>query len=165
MWKKAQKKPRWKWIAVLLTAILLIESAFLLPFFAPKQNVSLEYVCSVERTSDQPRYLYSTLQDAIWFTSCSQYSPVEPKENIEQGLCCDLSSLELDDHYTYLFVYDYQDVSLSYCPWKYGEDNLIPTLNYFWYGDLEVHGDAEPGKIFVYRFPRKRILPHDLQWL
>ena len=160
------KQKRMKTItALILSAVLVFEAAQVFPFLQAEKEVPLEYVCSVETTRNDP--LNNTIK---WYTDCSviDSEPVE-KEVLESCLECDLTDVDLDDGYTYLFVYYYKDVKLFYSNWgesTAGTGIVNPKkVNVIWLGRLDTAGEATENTIYIYRFPQKAIVPYHTQWL
>ena len=150
--------------ALILSAILIFEATGAIPFLQGEKQIQLEYVCSVETTRKAP-------PDGSfeWYTNCSVCnSKPEPKESIEHVLACDLTGLDLnDEEYTYLFVLNYKDVDLFYSKWSEalpstGNDNSEHVV---WVGRLEVTGEANENTVYIFRFPRKAVVPYNGQWL
>lgn len=152
-----KKKPIRKRIVYVVFVILILEAVELLPYLQGVRHIPLEYVCSVETTNTVP-------YDAdcpIWYTSCSIHSTPTPKEELEEYLGCSLKNVNIDGDYTYLFVYYYKDVDLIYSNWSKNTDNLIPPTAFYWIGKLNVQGKCSDKTIYVFRFPNKKIFPHD----
>lgn len=115
-------------------------------------------MCSVETTQVEPLNQ--------WYTSCSIYSTPARASDLELYLGCKLTNIDLNNKkYTYLFVHSYKNVDLTYSNWCLSTDNCIPPQTVFWYGKLEVTGEAKENVIYIFRFPRKTIVPHEAQWL
>lgn len=150
--------------ALILSAILIFEATGAIPFLQGEKQIPLEYVCSVETTRKAP------LNESIeWYTNCSVCnSKPEPKESIEYVLACDLTGIDLnDEEYTYLFVLNYKDVDLFYSKWSEalpstGNDDLKYVV---WVGRLEATGEATDNTVYIFRFPRKAVVPYNGQWL
>ena len=149
--------------ALILSAVLVFEAAQVFPFLQAEKEVPLEYVCSVETTRNDP--LNNTIK---WYTDCSviDSEPVE-KEVLESCLECDLTDIDLDGEYTYLFVDYYKDVELFYSNWSESADESgnVQSKYVIWLGRLEAKGAGSKNTIYIFRFPRKAIVPHDAQWL
>lgn len=145
-----------KAILVLLAVAFLLEAVVALQYSIPEKDVELAYVATISGTPEVPS------ENAVWYTVYSEKANVNA---IEKSMSCDFSDLLLDtEHYTYLFVRGYQDVKLSYSLWDLSFDNLLPPQNAFFVGTLSVNGTYQQDKIFVFRFPHKPIVPHELQW-
>ena len=144
-----------------LSTILAFEAAILLPFLQGIRYAPLEYVCSLETTRDT-----SSEQDVIWYTNCSIYSTPIEKSRLEETLSCNLADVNLDEDYTYLFVYSHRYVDLEYSNWKfYRIDHLDQAgvlQGFYWIGSISVQDEAKDNIIYVFRFPRKTIVPHEL---
>lgn len=147
--------------ALFLSTIIAFEAAILFPFLQGIRHAPLEYVCSVETTRDT-----SSEQDVIWYTNCSIYSTPIEKPRLEEILSCDLADVNLDEDYTYLFVYSYRYVDLEYSNWKYYRayylDQADVPKGIYWIGSISVQDEAKDNIIYVFRFPRKTIVPDDL---
>ena len=159
--QKLREKRIRKMTALILTVVLIVETAQLIPFLRGRIHVPLEYVCSVDTT-------YNENHDEnrpIWWTSCSVWSTPLSKEELEEYLECSFRDIDFDEEYTYLFVYYYKDVDLSYTNWSKSTPNVIPSTNVFWIGDLSVKGEDTDHTIYVFRFPRKTIVRDSLQWI
>ena len=158
------KQKRMKTItALILSAVLVFEAAQVFPFLQAEKEVPLEYVCSVETTRNDP--LNNTIK---WYTDCSViYSEPVEKEVLESCLECDLTDVDLDGEYTYLFVDYYKDVELFYSNWSKsaGKSGNVQSKYVIWLGRLEAKGAGSKNTIYIFRFPRKAIVPHDAQWL
>ena len=148
--------------ALVLSAVLVFEAAHVIPFLKSEEQIPLEYVCSVIKTRD-----YSPT-DRPWYTDCSVSGP-EPveKELLQYELGCDLADIDFNADYTYLFVLYYKDVELYYSNWdETNADTGNPGYAYpVWLGRLETNGEAAESTIYIFRFPRKAIVPDDTQWM
>lgn len=147
-------------MAVILSIVLMIEAAALVPFLQGEREVPLEYVGCVEVTND-----WWEAVEPNWYTSCSIYGESADIEQMEREFGCDLSGIDFDtEQYTYLFVYGYKDVALRYSNWNISADQLIPPQTAYWYGNLTVEGEAVEDQLYIFRFPKKTIVRHELQW-
>ncbi len=143
--------------AVIFSSILIFETIVLLPFLQGPRHVQLEYVCNVETA-------YNDHHDAahpLWETNCSIDSAYVSKESLEEYLDCSLAEIDFDDNYTYLFVYYYKDVDLVYSNWTKTAGNTILSTDNSWLGKLSVQGEDTDNTIFIFRFPRKKIIHHE----
>ena len=161
-WKQKRMKTI---IALILSAVLAFEAAQVFPFLHDEKEVPLEYVCSVKTTYNKPENAFFR----SWYTNWSATGGLVEKESLERCLYCDLTDVELDDGYTYLFVYYYKDVKLFYSDWgesTAGTGIVNPKrVNVIWLGRLDTAGEATENTIYIYRFPQKAIVPYDTQWL
>lgn len=147
--------------AVLLSIVLVVEAVVLLPFLQGEREVPLEYVGCVETVD-----AWRETEEPQWYTNCSIYGASADKEKLEQEFGCDLTDIAFDtDQYTYLFVYAYGDVSLTYSNWSISTGQLIPSQSVYWYGNLITEGDATENHLYIFCFPRRIIVPNELQWL
>ena len=147
-------------VTVILSIVLIIEAAALVPFLQGEREVPLEYIGCVEAADDRWEAV-----EPNWYTSCSIYGTSADIEQMEQEFGCDLSGINFDtEQYTYLFVYGYKDVALSYSNWYISMGQLIPPKTAYWYGDLRVAGEAAENQLYIFRFPKKTIVRHELQW-
>ena len=142
--------------AFIILAILILESAELIPFLQREKHVPLEYVCSVETTRNDPHN-----QKVRWYTSCFLDSTPEDKERLEDCLECDLDCIALTDkEYSYLFVLYYDDVDLLYSKWS-EQVKFCDMETIFWVGRIKATGEPTENRIYIFRFPRKLIVPND----
>ena len=141
---------------LLLEVLFLVELCTSAMFLSPKQ-VTLEFVGCTESTQ--------TVEDGapvLWYTSIS---PDMKKEQIEERLSCSLDGIRFDPaEYHYLFVYGHESVSLSYSFWDLSFDNLIPPQEAFFLGSLSASDAQKEGFVYVFRFRKVPIVPHELQW-
>ena len=155
---RKQKQSRIRKItALLLSAVLIFESAELIPYLQGEKHVPLEFVGSVETTRKDPK---NSL--VRWYTSDLFDLPSKEKqiENLEQYLECDLTDIDLnDDQYTYLFVLYYKDVDLVYSKWS--EFKYYYSGNKYWIGRVDAKGEADGSTVYIFRFPRKNIITPD----
>ena len=164
--RRLKQKRISKLTALILSVVLVFEAAHVFPFLKSEEQIPLEYVCSVQKIHDRDYFPLNRL----WYTDCSVDGP-EPveKELLEHELGCDLSDIEFDADYAYLFVLYYKDVNLFYSNWDEtiaATGNPKPKYVYpIWLGRLETTGEATENTIYIYRFPRKAIVPDDAQWL
>ena len=161
-WKQKRMKTI---IALILSAVLVFEAAQIFPFLQGEKEVPLEYVCSIKTSYNEPDNIFFRL----WYTNWSVTGGLVEKEPLERCLYCDLTDVDLDDGYTYLFVYYYKDVKLFYSNWgesTAGTGIVNPKkVNVIWLGRLDTAGEATENTIYIYRFPQKAIVPYDTQWL
>ena len=161
-WKQKRMKTI---IALILSAVLVFEAAQIFPFLQGEKEVPLEYVCSIKTSYNEPDNIFFRL----WYTNWSVTGGLVEKEPLERCLYCDLTDVDLDDGYTYLFVYYYKDVKLFYSNWgesTAGTGIVNPKkVNVIWLGRLDTAGEATENTIYIYRFPLKAIVPYDTQWL
>ena len=157
--KNIKKKRNRIITAIILSAVLIFEASGVIPYLQGNIHVPLEYVGSAETTRNDPQN-----NKVKWFTNCSAPFESKPsKEELEGWLKCDLANIALnDEEYTYLFVLYYKDVDLFYNIWS--ESNYYTDC---WIGRLEAAGAPAKNTIYIFRFPRKVIVPaepHDIVW-
>jgi len=158
--KSVQKGKIRKPIAVLLSIVLVVEAVVLLPFLQGEKEVSLEYVGCVETVDT-----WRETEEPQWYTNCTIYGESADIEQMEREFGCNLSRIDFDtEQFTYLFVYAYEDVSLTYSNWSISTGQLIPPQTAYWYGNLTVEGEAVEDQLYIFRFPKKTIVRHELQW-
>lgn len=159
--KRCKKGSVRKSTTVILSCILIAEVIVLLPFLQGEKAVPLEYVGCVETIGNRWE-----MKEPVWYTNCSIYGESAEKATLEREFNCDLTGLALNtDQYTYLFSLSYQEVLLTYSNWSVATDQLIPPQAIYWYGNLEVYGEPVENTIYIFRFPKKTIVPYELQWL
>ena len=159
---RLKKKRIQKMTALILTAVLIVEASVLIHSLRGRTHVPLEYVCAVDTSRNDHHEKY----DPIWRTNCfpDTTKPV-PKELLEHFFECDLTGVDFDENYTYLFVYYYKDVDLTYSFWDKGAYHILPASEYFWIGNLSAHGKDTDHTVYVFRFPQKRIVSDGEQWI
>ncbi len=165
--RRWQKKRMKTIIALILSAVLVFEAAQVFPFLQGEKEVPLEYVCSVKTSYNihNPENIFFQ----PWYTNWSVTGGFVGKESLEHSLYCDLTDVDLDDDYTYLFVYYYKDVRLFYSNWgeSTADTGIVnpKKINAIWLGRLDRAGKATEKTIYIYRFPRKAIVPNATQGL
>ena len=145
--------------ALILSAILIFEASGVIPYLQGKKHVPLEYVGSVETTrNDSPN------SEVKWVTNYSAPLGSEPsKKWLEGWLKCDLTNIALnEDAYGYLFVLYYKNVDLFYSNWSESASHKD-----CWIGHVEESGEAADHEVYIFRFPKKVIVPtepDDIMW-